>query len=221
MIEINWTQSWMAVPVALLLPIVLLGHKRLWHAWVEAWNVFATVLVDWVVEPLRYYFWILVKKFETLVLHKLVFTPLVKITLLRDDQFDTFVCLFYSTLILALAFFLFHRMPPLLPIVWSGGRVRHSVLLAVLYMLGTFSLLATASLYQRGSFMHAMVVLVAALFLLASAVYVYNTYPDTSDLADFKAAFPWLSESSGPTYAPLAPDPRTRSHKSGVTPTRD
>lgn len=191
--NLNFKQVWLAPVIGLVLTIVIIARQRIYDAIVEVFRLGASFVVNWVIEPIRKYLWIVFEKFEYYIMRKLLFDPLVKIGLFKVEQYPFFCYLFYTMTTLAALWLLWTKLPPILPILWANGRVRRSWVLLSLSLMTTLCICASGTLWMRGYAMESYVLSAVACALVAFLVSAYFKYPNTNDWEDVVAAWPSLN----------------------------
>ena len=187
---LNWGQSWLAIPGGVVLGVAILARHELWNGLVEFIRLAVTVFIDWVIDPLRRYFWNVVQFFERWVMRTLLYDPLSKLGLMKHTTFETFCLVIYASVAMLFLWLLWHRIPSLWGVFFARGRLRRSWVVAL--TLGSSVVLtgAAGTLYHNGYTRESVLVCTLSVVVLASFVHAMLTYPDTGDAADFAAAWP-------------------------------
>jgi len=203
----KWHQAPFAVPIGLCVAILIMGWKNLWNTAVEVLRIVAVFIVDYIIEPLRHYFSVVLDAFEYYALNLCIYSPLVRIGLLKDVEFLTFCRMLYVCIALAFLLLLWCKLPPISKILFSGGRLRKCWIKSLLITAFFVCLFGGLSVHMRGYALPCYVIEAFALAFFAAFFAVKHQYPSTNDGAEL---FGWLSlpapwsEDPAPTAPPAA-----------------
>lgn len=186
--SLNWGQVWLAPIVGVVLAALFLGRHNIYEALVEVVRLCATFLVEWVVEPLRRFFWRFWSIFEVWVMDRCLYRPLVSIKLLAGVEFSTFCYVVYGFVALIGIWLLVQRLPPKEVIFgwfFVDGRMRRSWVVVLLLATTIFTGAVAGTLGVRGQDRAAMLVSLFAILAGISLGIALLYYPDTRDFEDW------------------------------------
>jgi hypothetical protein len=187
----KWRQAPYAVPIGLCAAILVLGWQNWWHATVTVLRILSTAVVQWLIDPLRQYFYDFSVLFEHYLMRRCIYEPLVYIGLLSGVEFLTFARTVYWAVALWLVVVLIWRLPSYRVILFSGGHLRKFWIIMPLSVLTMCCAFGGMALHWHGYVEHCYVTESFALVMAVLLGLAERRWPATNDGADFGT---WLSQ---------------------------